>query len=93
MDTIRKDEQAQRYELLVDGSLASYAEYFDDGGRVVMPHTVTTPAHRGRGLAARVVQFALDDIRSMGRTVVPTCWFVADFIEQHPEYRDLLAEG
>lgn len=91
--TLRKDDQAQRYELLIDGRLASYTEWFDDGNRVVMPHTVTVPAFRGRGLAAQVVRFALDDIAARQRLVVPTCWFVADVIEQHPEYQSLVAPG
>ena len=90
--TIRKDDQAQRYELRVDEAIASYADFDDDGERVVMPHTVTQPAFRGQGLAAQVVQFALDDIRASGRRVVPSCWFVAQFIDEHPEYRDLLAD-
>ncbi|MFZ4720035.1 MAG: GNAT family N-acetyltransferase [Ilumatobacteraceae bacterium] len=88
---LRKDDQAQRYELLVDGRLASYTEWFDDGDRVVMPHTVTIPAFRGQGLAAQVVRFALDDLATRATLVVPACWFVADFIEQHPEYQALVA--
>lgn len=89
--TLRKDDQAQRYELLIDGRLASYTEWFDDGDRVVMPHTVTIPAFRGQGLAAKVVCFALDDIATRNKLVVPTCWFVADVIDEHPEYQPLVA--
>jgi predicted GNAT family acetyltransferase len=33
----------------------------------------------------------LDDVRARGHTVVPRCWFVAEFIEQNPSYADLLA--
>jgi predicted GNAT family acetyltransferase len=33
----------------------------------------------------------LASIRSSGRTVVPTCWYVAQFIDGHPDYADLLA--
>jgi predicted GNAT family acetyltransferase len=48
------------------------------------------PEHRGNGYAERVVQFALDDVRAAGKRVVPQCWFVHHFIENHPEYRSLL---
>jgi uncharacterized protein len=37
------------------------------------------------------VRHALDDVRAAGRTVIPTCWYVAQFIDEHPEYEDLLA--
>jgi hypothetical protein len=46
---------------------------------------------RNRGLGAELVRGALDDVRRNGRTVVPQCWFVAQFIDEHPEYADLLA--
>jgi predicted GNAT family acetyltransferase len=80
-----------RYALYVDGELASVAEYTPRGGAVVFDHTETSPRYQGRGLAARVVAFALDDVRRRELSVVPACWFVADFIERHPDYRDLLA--
>ena len=87
---LRKNESAGRYELLLDGEVASLADFRVDGDRVVFPHTETVPAQRGRGLAEQVVRFALDDVRPSGRTVVPACWFVAEFIDDHPEYADLL---
>jgi predicted GNAT family acetyltransferase len=46
---------------------------------------------RGRGLGSELVRAALDDVRRRGATVVPTCWYVAEFIDAHPEYGDLLA--
>lgn len=86
---IRRHDGLDRYELYVDGQLASFAEAHDDGTRVTMPHTVTAAPFRGRGLAERVVRAALDDARAAGRTVVPTCWFVAGVIDANPEYHAL----
>jgi predicted GNAT family acetyltransferase len=80
----------QRYELFVGGELASVAEYSPADDALVFDHTETLPSFRGRGLAARVVGFALDDVRGQGKSVVPACWFVADFIEANPAYRDLV---
>ena len=57
----------------------------------MFPHTEIEPALRGRGYGAVLVQGALDDVRRSGRTVVPRCWYVAQFIEEHAEYGDLLA--
>jgi predicted GNAT family acetyltransferase len=88
---IRRRDDVARYEMVIDGTVVSYADYHDDGERVVLPHTVTLPPYRDRGYAAQVVRRALDDARAEGRTVVPLCWFVAEFIDEHPEYRDLVA--
>lgn len=91
MTRIAHNEDSKRYELFVGDTLASLADYRVEGDRVVIFHTETRDEFRGKGLAAKLVQWALDDIRARGQTVEPACWFVADFIEDHPEYRDLVA--
>ena len=88
---MRKDEQGSRYELVEDDRVIGIADYREGDGVVELPHTVIDPKRRGEGLGAVLVQAALDDIRPSGRTVVPTCWYVAEFIDGHPEYADLLA--
>ena len=57
----------------------------------MFPHTEISPDLRGRGLGAVLVREALDDLRGSDKTVVPACWFVAEFIEQNPEYQALIA--
>ena len=89
--TVRDNPDRSRYELVLDGEVVGIADYRIDGDRVVMPHTVIDPARRGGGLGAILVQGALDDIRRAGRTVVPTCWFVAEFLDLNPDYEDLRA--
>jgi predicted GNAT family acetyltransferase len=88
---VRRNDAEQRYELMVDGVVAGTADFHLDEDRVVLPHTVIDPNRRGQGLGAILVQGALDDIRHAGRTVVPTCWYVAQYIDEHPDQRDLLA--
>jgi hypothetical protein len=88
---VRHAPERSRYELLVDGRRVGTCDYRVEGDHVVLPHTVVDPPLRGRGLAAVLVRAALDDLRAGGRTVVPTCWYVADFIAAHPEYHDLRA--
>lgn len=88
---IRRNDADRRYELLVDGQVAGIADFHLDGGTVVLPHTVIDPSRRGQGLGAVLVQGALDDIRAAGRTVVPSCSYVREYIEEHPDQQDLLA--
>lgn len=88
---VRHNTAASRYELFVDNELVGIADYEIAGDRVVFPHTEIVRPLRGQGLGAVLVRGALDDVRGTGRTVVPRCWYVAEFIDDHPDYQDLLA--
>jgi predicted GNAT family acetyltransferase len=88
---VRRNDAEQRYEVVVDGVVAGIADFRLDGAVVVLPHTEIEAWRRGQGLGAILVQGALDDIRAAGRTVVPVCWYVAKYIDQHPQEQDLLA--
>ena len=88
---VRRNDERDRYELVVDGDLAGVADYVDNGDVVVLPHTEIDAARRGHGLGAVLVQGVLDDVRAQGRTVIPTCWYVREYLELHPEQADLLA--
>ena len=92
MDTeVRNNAEESRYELVADGEVVGVAEYRRQGDTLVFPHTQVKSSLRGQGMGARLVQAALDDVRASGRRVVPRCWYVAEFIDANPEYRDLLA--
>jgi predicted GNAT family acetyltransferase len=52
--------------------------------------TYVPPAARGRGLGGRLVEAALEYARAEGCRVIPTCWYVRDWVGANPGYRDLL---
>jgi len=80
-----------RYELLADGTVVGAILYRRSQLDVVaLVHTEVSPSLEGRGLAARLVAGALDDIRARGLHVVPICPFVRAYIRRHPEYGDLV---
>jgi predicted GNAT family acetyltransferase len=56
-------------------------------------HTFVPPHLRGKGVAEALVRQTLERIRGEGARIVPTCAFVHHFVEQHPEYQDLVAQG
>lgn len=91
MKKLVHNESQRRYELFEDDELASFAEYRTSGDRLAFYHTLTEPKFRRRGLAAEVVQWALEDVRKRRLRIEAECWFVADFVDDHPEYRDLVA--
>jgi uncharacterized protein len=91
LNTVRHDPEGSRYELLVDERVTGVADYRDTGEVLVFHHTEVDPAQRGRGLGQALVRGALDDVRGKGRTIVARCPFVAHFVDEHPEYGDLVS--
>jgi predicted GNAT family acetyltransferase len=77
---ISDNVSAGRYEGRIDGKLVGYCDYRLEGKTIVLPHTETLPAYRGRGVADAIVGFVLNDADKRGLTVVPQCWFVEEFI-------------
>jgi len=88
---VRRDDAQSRYELVLDGQVVGIAEFRNNGDCLVFPHTVIDEPLRGRGLGDVLVKGALDDVRARGERVAPTCWFVAEYIDTHREYADLVA--
>jgi predicted GNAT family acetyltransferase len=86
-------DDAGRYEVRVDGRLAGFADRTVRDGVMVLPHTVVDRSFRGRGLAGELVRRALDDARQRGLGVIPSCWYVAQYIGDHPADLDLVPEG
>ena len=89
-NVVRRNAERSRFELLVDGQVVGVADYHVEGDTWVFPHTEIARELRGQGLGAELVQAALDDVRRAGGTVVPRCWYVAEFIDTHPAYADLI---
>jgi len=88
--TVTRNEEAQRFELFVDGlrALLRYRRFPD---RIVIMHTEVPQAFEGHGLAAKLSRAALDFARLHHLRVVPLCPYVSEFILKHPEYQDLVS--
>jgi uncharacterized protein len=91
-DTIRDNTALSRFEL-EDGGVTAVLNYTLAGNVITFQHTETPVAARGRGLASRLVQGALDNARARGLKVLPRCAFVRDYLAKHPEFRDVMAAG
>ncbi len=93
---VRDVPTEKRYEITVDGRRAGFAAYRDrpggegPGQRRVFVHTEIHPHLEGQGVAAVLVEAALDDVRRSGRRAVPVCPYVAVYVNRHPEYADIV---
>lgn len=89
--TVRDNPTEHRYEIYDDDQLAGFSEYKLTGQRIAFTHTETDPAFGGRGLARRLVEHALADVRERGLAVLPFCPYVRKVIAGDPErYLDLV---
>src|SRR5438270_13724160 len=86
--TVRDNPALSRFELDVEGGLA-FANYRRAPGAVIITHTETPRALRGRGIASELVKGALELMRADGSKVIAGCGFVADYLRQPPEFEDL----
>ena len=90
MAAVRDNKTLSRFEMDVEGAVA-FANYRLTPQAVIITHTETPRALRGRGIASELVGGALDLIRADGRKVIAGCGFVVDYLYKHPEYADLTA--
>ena len=89
---VRHDTRRERFSAPLGGGQEATLDYSTPRQGVVdLESTVVPRQLRGKGFGRQLVRHVLDFARSNGLRVVPTCPFVARVIEEHPEYRDLVA--
>jgi predicted GNAT family acetyltransferase len=82
--------ELHRYEIRDGDVLVGFTQYrLPDQVHVDFVHTEVDDEYGGRGLAGGVVEFALSDVRSQGKRVIPHCPYVAKWITQHPAYEEI----
>lgn len=87
---IHHDEARRRFAAEVDrGEAVVDYETLDGGDTLDLRRTFVSEELRGEGLAAQVVQYALDWARDHDKKIVATCPYVAKFLERNPEYAEL----
>ncbi len=86
---VRHNPAQRRFEMETPAGLA-FANYHEDRGVLLVTHTETPRALRGRGYGDLLVKGMLDVARAEGRKVKPLCSFVAAYMRRHPETQDLV---
>jgi uncharacterized protein len=79
-----------RFEMTVDGAVAFVEYTLHSGGRLELIHTEVPQSLSGQGVGSRLAKAVLQEAKRRGVGVVPTCEFIAAYIERHPEFRDLV---
>lgn len=80
---VNVDLKAQRFSAVVDAQECLIDFRFPEPGVIELYHTFVPPALRRRGLAAALVQFALNYAKANNLRVIPTCPYVANYMATH----------
>jgi predicted GNAT family acetyltransferase len=85
------DERASRYEGRIGSQLVGVVDFTRHGQTAHVTHTGTEPRWRGQGVAEELTRYVLEDLRASGLQLRPVCPYTAHFVDEHPEYADLLS--
>jgi uncharacterized protein len=89
---VRNNPAEKRYEARVGDEVAGFATYALRDGIIRFIHTEVDDKFEGHGVGSVLARAALDDVRRNGsRLVIASCPFIKEWIEEHPDYQDLLA--
>lgn len=88
MQVIHSPEHS-RFETTIEAQ-PCVCQYRIYGKLMMLTHTGVPKALRGRGIAAALVQTALDHARAKGLKVRPDCSYAEAYMQRHPETLDLL---
>jgi predicted GNAT family acetyltransferase len=89
--SVEHDLVSHRFTVTASSGTAVLAYAAAGSGLLELYSTYVPPADRGRGIAAQLVQAAVKYARAQGLRIIPTCWYVAQWIRHHPEHADLVA--
>lgn len=77
----------QRYELFDGDTMIGMTVYgLPDSGHVDFVHTEVDPEYSGRGLAGVLAEFAIKDVQSQDKRIIPHCPYMRGWLRKHPEF-------
>jgi uncharacterized protein len=85
-------EEEKRFVLPTDAGLAVLDYQREDGRIYDLVHTGVPGSERHQGIGGQLVRGALEQLRGQGGRIRPSCPFVRRWIEDHPEFADMVAE-
>jgi predicted GNAT family acetyltransferase len=86
---VRHNIAASRFEVQVEDDIA-VLDYIQRGDIITFTHTGVPAELEGRGIGSQLARAGLEYAREKSFKVLPLCWFVAGYIQRHPEYQSLV---
>jgi predicted GNAT family acetyltransferase len=95
---IVRNLEKRRFEWAIapqDGAEAvlAFVNYIKASQKLYITHTEVPPVLEGRGIASAMMRHILEWIDAEGLYLVPLCPFMAGYLQRHPQWQRLIAEG
>lgn len=91
-NAVSDNKQEQRFELELGEGKTAFIQYAKAGeGVVELMHTEVPEEFEGQGIGGRLVKGTFEILREENLRMMPTCRFVAVYLQRHPEYQSLSA--
>lgn len=91
---IQHHQNQKEFVIEINGKKAVLQYEILNAGKVLDYYrTFVPPEFRGQKIGEQIVKFALDYVRDNHLKVIPSCPFVQRFIDRHPDYQGLIANG
>lgn len=82
-----------RFEFHIDNHIA-FIDYSLTSENVMhLTHTEVPKELEGKGIGKNIVEKSLCHIKEQNYTVAPKCPFIVTYLNKHPEWRSILADG
>ncbi len=79
-----------RFEIHFENGESAILEYRWLKGSMVLMRTLVPENMRGKGIGGALVKYVLEHARKHHLKVIVYCPFVSKYIQDHPEYADLV---
>lgn len=88
---LERDGRQGRYLLPLPGGAPARLTFVETGpDNIVIDYTFVPPAWRGRGVALKLLERAVEDARAGGHRITPLCGYAAAEFRRHPQWSDVL---
>ncbi|MDR2257043.1 MAG: N-acetyltransferase [Arthrobacter sp.] len=85
------DAEQGRYSLYDGEDYIGFLGYVQEQGVLDLQHTIIKEEYSRRGYARALVTIVLERVWALDLRVVPTCTYVAQYLDRFPQYAWLVA--
>ena len=91
-DEFLDNKDRKRFELKTQGITAFVDYIINKKGVIYLTHTEVPEEAEGQGIATRLIDHVMEEIKERELELVPICPFVKVYLQRNPKYKELLAD-